>query len=134
VDLSREYGGRDGPVKWRRVRASRDGRIDLVRELGAGSPASVTYLFTVVESPREQDVELLIGSDDGVKVWVNAKSVHANHTHRALEPEADLAHARFRQGRNEVLVKVENGDGPAGLHFVVAAGERVSVAAPESEE
>jgi putative heme-binding domain-containing protein len=132
VDLSREYRGRDGAVKWRRVRASREGVLDLARELDNAN-ASVTYLFAVIQAPREVDAEILLGSDDGVKVWVNGKLVLSNHVHRPLEPEADQAHARLREGRNEVLVKVENGDGAAGLHFAVGAAERVSVEAPPGD-
>ena len=37
---------------------------------------------TNINSMREQKAQLEIGSDDGVKVWVNGKLVHANNAAR----------------------------------------------------
>ncbi len=124
VDLSAEYRGRDGAVRWKRIRARGDGYVDLHREL-EGTDHCVVYFFTGLQSPREQEADLILGSDDGVKIWLNGSLVHSNHAHRAAEPDQDRVRVRLRQDRNDLLVKVDNGDGPAGLYFSVDAAEAV---------
>jgi len=59
-----------------------------------------------VWSPREQKVWLDIGSDDGYKIWVNGKLVHANNTMRPLQAGQDRGEATLKDGWNDVMVKV----------------------------
>ncbi|HJN18829.1 MAG TPA: hypothetical protein QGH10_25215, partial [Armatimonadota bacterium] len=57
--------------------------IDLAKELGAASNCAV-YMRTQVDVPEAQPAQLLIGSDDGVKAWVNGELVHGNNVSRAV--------------------------------------------------
>jgi len=66
----------------------------------------VVYLKTCVESPREARAKLEIGSDDGAKLWVNGKLVHAHNVMRPLVPGQDKAEAVLKQGWNDFLLKV----------------------------
>ena len=38
----------------------------------------VVYGSVTLDSPREQDTTMLVGSDDEVKVWLNGEMVHYN--------------------------------------------------------
>jgi hypothetical protein len=58
----------------------------------------VVYLKTRVYSPREQKVRLEIGSDDGIKLWINGKLVHAKNAMRPLQPGEDTAEAVLKEG------------------------------------
>ena len=51
-------------------------------------------------------MRLDIGTDDGVKVWVNGKLVHANNAVRGLSPGQDKARAVLREGWNDLLLKI----------------------------
>ncbi|MBI4582510.1 MAG: hypothetical protein HY717_00560 [Planctomycetes bacterium] len=124
VRLDGRYQGRDGAVGWRKVKADEEGYVDLTREL-MGSDRSVTYFFAALQSPKDQEAEVHLGSDDGVKVWLNGNLAHANHVHRAASPDQDSFRVRLKAGRNELLVKVDNGDGPTGLYFTIEAEEAV---------
>jgi hypothetical protein len=124
VDLKASYPGRDGPVRWRKVEAGGEGYLDLAR-LVERPDSMVAYLFAALDSPREQEAELVLGSDDGVKVWLNGELVHANHVHRAASPGQDRARVRLLAGRNSLLVKIDNGNGPSGLYLTVASREPV---------
>jgi len=75
----------------------------------------VAYALAIVEAPKDMTTELLIGSDDGVKVWLNGELVHSNHAHRGLTIDQDKAQVKLRQGTNLLLVKVENGGGDWSL-------------------
>ncbi len=66
----------------------------------------VGYAYCEVESPIDTDALLAVGSDDGVKVWVNHRQVLANHIARALTPDQDLVTVSLHKGRNPILIKV----------------------------
>jgi hypothetical protein len=69
------------------------------------------YLKTVVEVERAQEARLEIGSDDGVKVWLNGEVVHANNAMRGLTVGSDVCTVNLRRGANVLLFKVTQGGG-----------------------
>ena len=71
----------------------------------------VAYLRTVIDSPRAQDVQLELGSDDALKVWLNGELIHTFAGVRGCERGQDKVPAQLKKGRNELLLKVVNGGG-----------------------
>jgi hypothetical protein len=71
-----------------------------------GGNHAVLYVKTRVFAPREQPVNLAMGVDDGIKLWLNGKLVHANNAVRGLNPDEDKVQAGLRQGWNEFLAKI----------------------------
>lgn len=71
-----------------------------------GGDHAVMYMKTRVFSPREQKVRLDIGTDDGIKLWINGKLVHANNAIRGLTPGQDKAEAVLKQGWNDFFAKI----------------------------
>lgn len=71
-----------------------------------GGDHCVMYLKTQVFCPTEQSVALEIGSDDGVKLWINGDLVHANNAVRGFTPGEDKAKAILKEGWNDFLVKI----------------------------
>lgn len=100
-------------AEWKRA-SVRDGVLNFLPHFKPNTNV-VAYALALIESPREMATELLVGSDDGVKVWLNGKLVHNNHAHRGLTVDQDRVAVRLRQGRNWLLVKVENGGGDWAL-------------------
>ena len=47
-----------------------------------------------------------MGSDDGLKVWMNEKVVHANNTARPLQPGSDKVKVELKEGWNRLIIKV----------------------------
>ncbi len=72
----------------------------------AGGDHCIVYLKTRVFCPKEQSVALEIGTDDGVKLWINGTLVHANNAVRGFTAGQDKAKAELKQGWNDFLVKV----------------------------
>ncbi|MBU6401096.1 MAG: HEAT repeat domain-containing protein [Verrucomicrobia bacterium] len=95
-------------VDWREIRAgtdpSRPWVVDLLKALGGDE--RVAYLRARIYSDRDRDARLDVGSDDGVKIWVNGKVVHANNVARALTRDSDHVTVGLRQGWNTLLLKV----------------------------
>ena len=71
----------------------------------------VAYLKTQIVAPRDCDAALLLGSDDGVKAWLNGAVVHSNNVDRGLVVDQDIAPIQLKQGANELLLKVSQGGG-----------------------
>jgi hypothetical protein len=109
------------------VRAGAGGYVDLKAHYGEKSPNIVSYLTTEVESPADQEAELLIGSDDGVKVWVGGKLVHTSKLTRAAAPEQDRVKVALKKGANRIVVKINNGDGPHGLYCTFVSGDPLTL-------
>ncbi|HKI34284.1 MAG TPA: hypothetical protein VKA46_20695, partial [Gemmataceae bacterium] len=106
VQLEKAYDGFGGRVKWRPYHSAED-KIDLAgffqyREAGAAYAASWVY------SDGDQAVTLGVGSDDGVRVWVNGEKVHDVKGGRQAKPGQDVVKAHLKKGWNEIRAKVDN--------------------------
>jgi putative membrane-bound dehydrogenase-like protein len=107
-------------TEWTTVQMGADGAVDL-RKQRRPKDRVVVYAATVLYAREPTSARLLIGSDDGVKVWVNRALVHRNHQARALAPRQDTASIRLERGVNRLLLKIEQHDG--GWGFVVELEE-----------
>jgi len=91
--------------------------IDFCQILGPYEETGA-YAFTVIYSPSKKTVELRVGSDDSVKVWINGKLVHSNRVARAAAPDQDIIpDIRLEEGTNTILVKVCNKAGGWGFYL-----------------
>lgn len=91
--------------------------IDLYQIVGPCEEAGA-YAFTVIRLPYEAKMNLKVGSDDSVKVWVNGALVHSNHAARAAVPDQDtVLDVQFKKGLNTILVKVCNKTGGWGFYL-----------------
>ena len=66
----------------------------------------VAYGYLALESPREQQTKMLIGSSDAVKVWLNGELVHYNFVDRYSSDYQDQAPVTLKTGVNILLVAV----------------------------
>jgi hypothetical protein len=116
VDRVKSYPGKGGrPVSWRRVQGSPSGYMNLL-DLVQPPEQIIVYALGYVRAPEDMTATLLLGSDDGVRVWVNEALVHSNPAYRPSDPDQDLVPVKLRKGWNKVLLKVLQGAGGAGFH------------------
>ena len=94
-------------VRWRPVTATDGPALDL-RSLVGGENRAV-YLRATVVSPSRQQAVLELGSDDGVKAWLNGKRIHANNASRGLTPGQDKVNITLQAGENELMLEIING-------------------------
>jgi hypothetical protein len=71
-----------------------------------GKQEAVAYAQTWLHCDAAQPVQMEIGSDSSVKVWLNQKLVHTNPALRVLRPGADTLSATLQPGWNSLLVKL----------------------------
>jgi len=104
-----------GEVKWTKLtRGLGAWDVNLLEALGGGDRVA-GYVRTRVWSPTGREARLEMGSDDGIKVWLNGTVVHANNAERGLTARQDLAKVTLKEGWNELLLKVTNQGGGWGF-------------------
>ncbi|MCY3021716.1 MAG: HEAT repeat domain-containing protein [Planctomycetota bacterium] len=100
----------DAKVGWRPVLAEK-GAHPIALDKVIGGQNRVAYLKTGITSEMDQEVLLEVGSDDGVKVWLNGQVVHANNATRGCQEGQDKVKMKLKQGANTLLCKVTQGGG-----------------------
>ncbi|MCY2927245.1 MAG: hypothetical protein NT031_17790 [Planctomycetota bacterium] len=70
----------------------------------------MAYLRAEVFSPKAQDALIYVGTDDGVKVFINGQFVHGVNAGRGVSEE-DRAGIKLHEGWNTVLIKDNNWTG-----------------------
>jgi HEAT repeat protein len=97
-----------GSVHWRDLPVNPDRsqawNMDLLQALGGEQ--RVAYARTWLFAPNQQKARLEIGSDDGVKVWLDGCLVHTNNVARNLQPGSDNVEVTLNLGWNPLLLKV----------------------------
>jgi hypothetical protein len=111
-----------GKAKWKKWKPADDGTVDFVGAL-SGKNEVVGYALCYIPSESDVVASIELGSDDGVRLWINDKLVHDNHEHRGLNPGEDKVIVRLNKGLNRCLVKVDQSTGGWGFHLRV--GEKV---------
>jgi hypothetical protein len=107
------------PQAWTKVKAAKCG-VSLLSAVKGKTQQVAAYASTQVFSPDERKAVLFIGSDDGVKCWLNGKLVHAHNTSRGVKPDEDCVSVTLQRGWNRVLLKITQGDGGWGFYFRIA--------------
>jgi hypothetical protein len=104
---------------WRIVPAGTNeeqpGLLELQKDAAMAGDNRVAYLRARIWSPKEQRAQLELGSDDGVKVWLNGQLVYANNVVRPATPAEDKANVTLKEGWNPLLVKLTQGGGEWAL-------------------
>jgi HEAT repeat protein len=117
-------------VQWKKLPPSTDKaepwKMDLLKAIGGEQ--RVAYARTWINSPKNQNVRLELGSDDGIKVWLNDHLVHANNAARGLQPDSDKVEVTLNQGWNSLLVKITQFKAGWGfcVRFAELGGEPVA--------
>jgi len=125
IALKAAYRGKDGQeVKWTKLKADGSGYMRLDDRIRPNEQALV-YALGYVYAPRDMDVFLLAGSDDGLRVWINGKLVHSNPVSRPAVPDEDKVRVHLHPGWNACLLKDVQGGGEWGFYARFADPEGV---------
>jgi hypothetical protein len=111
VDLAQTFF--DGKVKWTPQPTWVDGKVHNTLT----GDNSANYLFRTIEVPTGGPLEISLGRDDAIKVWLNGKVVLSKKVSGAAVADQDKVKLTLKAGRNELLLKIVNGGGPSGFYF-----------------
>jgi hypothetical protein len=117
IALDKTYPGKANvDISWRKIQAEATGYVRLT-ELIRPSDYAIAYALTYVYSPDARATYALLGSDDGVRLWLNDELVHSNPAYRGAYADQDKVAVKLKKGWNKVLVKVLQGGGGWGFYL-----------------
>ena len=99
--------------KWQLISLN-DDIIDL-DTIYKGKDFVYAYALAEIKASAPSSVILAVGSDDGIKVWLNGKLVHDNWIPRGVNKDDDLVPLKLIKGSNQVLLKVQDIKGGWGF-------------------
>jgi hypothetical protein len=110
VDLAKSYD--DGKLKWTERPDWKDAEVTKL----TGDNAA-TYLYRTISVPHAQVMQLSLGSDDGIRGWLNGQPLLANNASRAAAPDQEIVLLHLQAGENRLLLKISNGGGDYAFYF-----------------
>jgi len=98
----------DKDVKWRVMPALTDPKQPWLMDFlkAYGGEQRVAYARTRIYSDTAQPARLELGTDDGVKAWLNGKVVHAHNVARPTTVGSDKVNINLKQGWNALMLKI----------------------------
>src|SRR5678816_379523 len=96
----------DKEVKWQLV-SWKDDIVDL-DSIYHNPDFVYAYALSEIKADKPGNAFLAVGSDDGIKVWVNGKLVHDNWAARGVTKDEDLVPITLVKGSNQLLLKVQD--------------------------
>jgi hypothetical protein len=118
--IDKKYPGKKGrTVGWKKFESDSAGMMRLA-ELFQPNEQVIVYGLAYVYSPDSRTTHILLGSDDGVRVWLNDALVHSNPAYRGAYPDQDKVKVTLNPGWNKVLIKVLQGAGGWGFYVRLA--------------
>lgn len=126
LDAAYPVGGRE--LRWIAAHAYADGLFDLTPLYGMCENV-VCYAYSRITVPEAIDAVVRMGSDDGIKVWVNGEVIHNHDVDRGSGYDQDSAVARLRAGANDLLIKVSQGRGGWNFRLRLTTPDGVAVRA-----
>ena len=111
--LQKTYTGKNGEsIKWQHYTGGEAGYEMQLWKYIQPYEFVVSYALTYVYSPEKQEVTLMTGSDDALKVFLNKEEVYRFFdAARIGAPDQDRINLQLEKGWNELLLKIDNNFG-----------------------
>ena len=126
-------GASIGDNEWTSHKIPSTGRNNIDAMLPRPVPDGVVYGSITLNSPREQETTMYVGSDAELKVWLNGVLVHKDLVWQAGEDYQDFFRVTLKKGKNVLLVAVRThsngffGFAPDTEYTVLSHGTRFSL-------
>jgi len=96
----------ESEFSWKMVKNTEDD-IDLNKIVGENDFA-IAYALAEIEMESPAKILAGVGSDDGIKIFLNGELVHENWIPRPVNKDDDIVILNLKQGSNQILLKVQN--------------------------
>ena len=100
-------------LSWKKVHSLPD-IIDL-KKIFSPNDKVVSYAALWIDSDREVEKLMGIGSNDGMKVWLNGEMLIKVHKPRTVTIDAEYLKLDLKKGKNLLLIKIEQSFGGWGF-------------------
>ncbi len=111
-NLGRSYVGKnEHSASWQKRGLMYGHSLDFAGEDSELNNNVVAYFYTTVTVDQKRSVDFSCGSDDGLRLWVNARLVIDKDVPRGLNATDDTVTLSLEEGVNHVFGKVSQGGG-----------------------
>ncbi|HVE38993.1 MAG TPA: hypothetical protein VNM14_03840 [Planctomycetota bacterium] len=135
VDLTKEYPGKGGAVKWKPASPTMKGaqaHFDWEKGPFTSKDGVSVYALIHVKAPSAMDAKLWLSHDDGGRAWVNGALVHdKNKTGAAVKADEFGVAIKLEEGWNRILIKVNNAKDTFGLMMRITDPAKTAIQALE---
>jgi len=111
--LTRLYEG--GALRWTEQQAWHDAHVILFPQ----TDFCAMFLSRSLSAPRDTTVAFSLGSDDGIRVWVDGALLLSHDVYRGPEPDQEELVVHLARGEHRLLIRINNGQGDFGYYFAV---------------
>ncbi|MCH2111381.1 MAG: PSD1 and planctomycete cytochrome C domain-containing protein [Planctomycetes bacterium] len=111
IDFKKKYG--PNQYSWVTIKDFKDGAVN--NSLPAGDV--VSFLGKRLFVPSARPLEISLGSDDGIQVFLDGTMVFENRINRGAAPNQDKVILDLTPGIHTVVLKIVNTGGPGGYYW-----------------
>jgi len=127
IDLKRSYSGLTSDIRWKKINDGfREGYINY-KQAFPFTHWGVCYALLYIQCPTAKSVQMRLGSNESVKVWLNDSEVWRWNEVRSSIFDDDVVPVTLQPGMNKVLVKLCNRVGEWGFYFRVTDEQGVGL-------
>ncbi len=129
VDLEAVLRGKDQrDASWRRIPSRKSGFVPLT-SLFHPATQCMAYAATTVDMPADTAVAFRVGSDEGIRLWVNGREVLRREVRRSCELDQDTVGIVLPEGRSLIVAKVTQltGNWGFGIRLTDPAGRPLEI-------
>ncbi len=112
VDLKKGVG----KLKWQAKPEWKDG---VVYNTLMGVNAA-NYLYRTIEADAPGSVQISVGQDDAIRVYLNDKHVFSQKSMGGVSADQHQVTLALQPGSNRLVIKIVNASGPSGFYFKVS--------------
>jgi hypothetical protein len=116
IDLKKTYPTLDGDAGWKEFKNFKVGAINDLKFFKQNDNACI-YLYHEIEVADAVELPIALGSDDGLKVWLNGTKLIEDNVIRAAAPDQDHATLKLKAGKNQLLVKITQAAGEWSVYI-----------------
>jgi hypothetical protein len=106
-------------IRWKVYAPGRTGYVDLARSIRPDDVPGVAYAYRTIESDAEKTIQVSMGTNDGVKLWLNGALLLTSKASRVARPGDESVALPLKKGTNQVLLKIDQLGGGWGFYFAV---------------
>ncbi|UCE06377.1 MAG: hypothetical protein JSW07_22870, partial [bacterium] len=103
-------------IPWRKFTSPLMGEVDL-HSVFEQNEKVVAYAYCRVESSTDRVIRATLGSNDGIKVICNGQIIYEHQVKRNLSLDEDEIKLPFIEGKNHLLLKIDQNRGGWGFSF-----------------
>ena len=94
-------------------------QVAYCRDRGLRTDRVRNWFLVFADSRVAQPATLDVRSDDDCRVWVGGAEVHRHQGSRAITTAGDRVKVQLAQGRNPIVIQVDNRNGPGGVALAI---------------